>query len=53
MRTLLVIMKDFVQTQIRVNIYLAFTRIERAKMDGKIQESLWDIVKPCIRYFAL
>lgn len=34
--------EGFVQTQIRVNIYLAFTRIERAKMDGKIQESLWD-----------
>lgn len=40
--------EGFVQTQIRVNIYLAFTRIERAKMDGKIQESLWDIVKPVL-----
>lgn len=40
--------EGFVQTQIRVNIYLALTRIERAKMDGKIQESLWDIVKPVL-----
>lgn len=45
--------EGFVQTQIRVNIYLAFTRIERAKMDGKIQESLWDIVKPVLDILQL
>ena len=37
--------EGFVQTKIRLNISPVFARIERAKLDGKIHESLLDTVK--------